>query len=134
MEAKKAQVQNMQEYIAGCQAFFEKVLTELLLRQPDDPAEFLQETLEAMPAEEKAQWTKKVTNQAVAAGVPAPRPQTSAAGRSTETVPLTADTVQVVLKLALNPGDDIKSEVFFRSGWASGQGQSPARLPVLRDL
>eukprot|EP00462_Mataza_sp_D1_P001265 CAMPEP_0175094114 /NCGR_PEP_ID=MMETSP0086_2-20121207/3400_1 /TAXON_ID=136419 /ORGANISM="Unknown Unknown, Strain D1" /LENGTH=180 /DNA_ID=CAMNT_0016367175 /DNA_START=75 /DNA_END=618 /DNA_ORIENTATION=- len=65
-----------------------------------------------MPAEEKAQWTKKVTNQAVAAGVPAPRPQTSAAGRSTETVPLTADTVQVVLKLALNPGDDIKSEVF----------------------
>ena len=45
MEAKKAQVNTMKDYILGCQAFFEKVLTDLLLRAPEDPAAFLLQVL-----------------------------------------------------------------------------------------
>lgn len=117
LDAKITQVRNMQEYITGCQAFFEKVLTDLLLRQPANPAEFMLESINSMSAEEKAQWTKKVTNQAVAAsqnankGVPpsgtarAMSEMKAAAGP----VAFSKDTVQVVLRLELNEGDDVKS-------------------------
>lgn len=120
LDAKISQVRNMQEYIGGCQAFFEKVLTDLLLRQPDDPAEFMIETINAMPAEEKAKWNKKVVNQAVTAsqnankGVP---PATSAeavaemktSSGAVPAVAFTKDTVQVVLRLDLNEDDGVKN-------------------------
>lgn len=113
MDQKKAQVRNMQEYIAGCQAFFEKVLTDLLLRQPSDPAEFLLETINNMPPEEKALWTKKVTNKAIAAATESNKgsgPPALLGGGSGEmkSVAYTRDTVQVVLRLDLNPGNDIQ--------------------------
>jgi len=98
----------MQEYIAGCQAFFEKVLTDLLLRQPSDPAEFLLESINAMPEEEKAMWTKKVTNKALAAAQEANKGVPPKTSEMKSTVTFTKETVEVVLRLELNEGDDIK--------------------------
>lgn len=52
--AKRAQIKQMQTYVAGVQGFFEGVLTDLLLQQPADPHAFLMESLAAMPLSERA--------------------------------------------------------------------------------
>jgi hypothetical protein len=41
LRAQQHQVRGLQSYLLSCQPFFEKLLTELLLHQPKDPADFM---------------------------------------------------------------------------------------------
>lgn len=60
MEAKRKQVEQIQNYLMGCQAFFEQVITELLLYQPADPHYFLLNYLRNMSPQERKKWSYKM--------------------------------------------------------------------------
>lgn len=51
--ARRAQVRQMQIYVANVQGFFEGVLTDLLLQQPSDPHAFLLQALQEMPVSQR---------------------------------------------------------------------------------
>lgn len=105
-DAKKAQVVAMKDYIGGCQAFFEKVLTDILLRQPKDPHAFLVETLNNMTAEEKAKWQQRVVSATAGENLGALESEEVL----TSSVALTKEAVIVVLRLNLNPEDSSSKE------------------------
>jgi quinol monooxygenase YgiN len=50
--AQRAQMKQMQIYVANVQGLFEGILTDLLLNQPADPHAFLLEAIQSMPASE----------------------------------------------------------------------------------
>jgi predicted exporter len=52
--AERAQLKQFQSYISTVSPFFEQVLTNMLLEQPDDPHKFLINALESMPVAERA--------------------------------------------------------------------------------
>jgi quinol monooxygenase YgiN len=60
MEAKRTQVEQIQNYLMGCQAFFEAVITQLLLYQPADPHTFLLRFLRDMSPKERKKWSYKM--------------------------------------------------------------------------
>jgi len=114
-DAKKAQVVAMKDYIGGCQAFFEKVLTDILLRQPPDPHAFLLETLTTMSSEEKSQWQQKV--KAASSGDALVGGLGDENAFATSSAPRTKDNVVVMLRLNLTE-----------------EGGKPKVLGVLKDL
>ena len=61
--AKRAQLQQMQVYIAGVQPLFESVLTDLLLQQPADPHQFLLDALGQVPAAARADLSRQLQQQ-----------------------------------------------------------------------
>lgn len=60
LEAKKAQVDQIKNYVGGCQGFFELIISKLILQQPSDPHSFLLDFLRGMSADEKAKWAYKM--------------------------------------------------------------------------
>lgn len=95
----------MQAYVAGCQAFFEKCLVDLVLRQPTDPHAFLVETLTTMSQEETREWTRRM-GKIVISGERPPTRTTSSKGNPP--VPDDQAQVQVLLRLSLMPGEKVK--------------------------
>ena len=84
---------------------------------PDNPAQFLMEQIDAMSNEEKALWTKKVTNKAIATAQGLNKgtgPSATAVAGGEAAVPLTKDTVQIVLRLELNSEDGVKGDILVR--------------------
>lgn len=61
--AKRAQLQQMQVYIAGVQPLFESVLTDLLLHQPADPHQFLLDALGQVPPSARADLCDQLARQ-----------------------------------------------------------------------
>lgn len=109
MAAERAQVDAMKDYIAGCQAFFEKVLTDLLLRAPDDPHAFLKKALDDMSPQEKDQWKSKIS------GAVEELKEESVEGATSDATAaapasVASGSLQVVLRLLLNDGADNKEK------------------------
>lgn len=107
-DSKKDQVNAMKDYIGGCQGFFERVLTDILLRQPADPHAFMLETLNSMTAEEKAQWQQKVHTATSGKGDESGLDMDTKEAKVMGPLPSTA--VQVVLTLNVESGDDNKQK------------------------
>lgn len=58
--AKGLQVIAMKEYISQCHGLFERMITELLVQQPEDPHEFLVEEMKRISNEEKEELVRNV--------------------------------------------------------------------------
>jgi len=101
-QTKADHAQQMKKYVNGCHQFFEKTLTDLVLRQPIDPHAFLIKALENMSSSEREQWSQKMGSIGGRSDIPKKM-------SSTDTSPPTAEEgqIQVVLRLLLIPGDEI---------------------------
>jgi len=90
----------MRRYIASCQSFFERVFTELLLRQPEDPHQFMVESLKNI-----SQFDKNALKDKLSKGEEKRHniedPNFDRAGGM----------IEIVLTLTLNPGDGVREKV-----------------------
>lgn len=98
---KEMHMKQMQQYVSGCQQFFETALIDIVFRQPTDIHEFLLNKLNDMSTEERTLWKHKMGR----FGGDRP-PTASTSSSSSPPVPETK-CLQLVLKLSLAPGEDV---------------------------
>jgi len=96
IEAQKNQIK---QYFAACQPVFERVITELAIRQPSAPWDFLSEAFARLTAAEKADWMRNLN----------PKPSSGEASDATIRAVLNVDEVHATQRFTLKDSSDLKS-------------------------
>lgn len=105
MEAKQAQVDQIKNYVGGCQGFFEACIAELLLKQPKDPHAHLVEYLSDMGVDEREKWSHGMKDLAKDGGSGSGKSATKPANQNAPPVPDTGN-LQVILRLQVSQDDE----------------------------
>jgi quinol monooxygenase YgiN len=99
--AERAQLTQLQSYVAHVSGLFETVVTDLLLEQPEDPHAFLLARLEAVPVADRAALRARIID-----AEDAQRNNWEAKGFNRA-----KEALIVVLTLTLNEGEECKATV-----------------------